>query len=57
MSYPGDEEDTHPNLQRYLKAEGRFDRLMAPIMASPWTLAILGGSHLVAFLLGLWAAR
>ena len=53
MSTPGDE-DTHPNLQRYLKAEGRFDRLMAPIISSPLTLALFIAWTIGCVLLGFW---
>lgn len=53
MSYPGDE-DTHPNLRRYRKAEGRFDRLMAPIVASPVTLAMFVAWTLGCVAFGFW---
>lgn len=53
MSTPGDE-DTHPNLQRYLKAEGRFDRLMAPIVASPLTLALFLIWTMACLAFGFW---
>lgn len=53
MSSPGDE-DTQPNLQRYLKAEGRFDRLMAPVIASPITLALFVFWTLACLGFGFW---
>jgi len=50
-----DPEKTDPNMARYLRADGWLDRHMAPLVASRWTLAVLAGSHLAAFLLGVWA--
>ena len=50
-----DPEKTDPNLQRYLVADGWVDRHLTPLVASPWTLAVLAISHGIAFLLGAWA--
>ena len=50
-----DPDKTDPNLQRYLRADGWLDRHLAPLVASPLTLAVLAASHLAAFVLGVWA--
>lgn len=53
-----DTDKTDPNLQRYLRAEGWFDRHVAePLTGSRWTLAVVAGAMLAAFLLGAWATR
>lgn len=54
MSTPT-EEETHPNLARYLKAEGRFDRLVAPIIASPITLLLFVVWTILCIGFGFWA--
>ena len=49
-----DPDKTDPNLQRYLRAEGRFDRLIAPIVDSPLTLAAFVVWALAAVAFGFW---
>ena len=60
MSNPGDEKDpeaTNPNLARYLRADGWLDRHLAPLVASPLTLAALIVWTVACVAFGFWLAK
>ena len=61
MSTPGDEEDTHPNLQRFkdatAKADPVVDRILAWATASDWTPWILLVQALAWVGFGWWLGR
>ena len=52
-----DPDRTDPNLQRYLAADGWFDRLLAPLVASPLTLAVFAAWTVAMVALGFWLAK
>lgn len=39
------------------QADRMTDSVLGKVMASPMSWAVLGVSHLIAFLLGVWASR
>jgi len=51
-----DPDKTDPNLQRYLSADGWFDRHIAPLVASPLTLAAFAVWTVGCVVFGFWLA-